>query len=81
METLNLDQFESSRTTLRRRKRGPRKLLFFERSELLQDVAGYSPTELTEKKQEAEQRMKEEKAAKAAEAELSVDDGENKNVR
>ena len=81
METLDLDEFESSRTTIRRRKRGPRKLLFYERSELLQDVAGYSPKELTEKKQAAEQRIKEENTAKAAKAELSADYGEDQKTQ
>ena len=72
-ETVDLDEHESSLTTRRRRRRGPRKLLFCERSDLLQDVGGYSPKELMKMKREALQRMKEEEDAAKAQ-DLATDD-------
>lgn len=59
-ETVNLDKYESSLTTKRRRNRyrrggsnHARKLMYFERTEKLQDVSGYTPKELQHAKQEA----------------------------
>ena len=76
-ETLDLDQYESSPSTRRRRFRGPKKLLFYERSERLEDVAGYSPKELMEIKREAEKRIKEEERAAAEAANLTYMDGDD----
>jgi len=74
-ETLDLEEFESSKTANYRRRRGPKKLLFYERSELLMDVAGFTGKELSEKRKEAKQRMQEEMVAAAKAAEIEMFDG------
>jgi hypothetical protein len=55
---LDLDQYESNPATKRRRRRGARKLMFFERNELLLDVSGYTPAELYKAKKEGLEAQK-----------------------
>jgi hypothetical protein len=55
---LDMDRYESSPATRRRRRRGPRKLMFFERNELLQYVSGYTPAELYKAKKEGLEAQK-----------------------
>jgi hypothetical protein len=57
-EVDDLEEFENAPSTKRRRRRGPKKLLFYERSERLQEVGGHSPTELHVAKMRAILRMK-----------------------
>jgi len=70
LATVDMDQYESSRRRPRRRTstKSPRKLLFYERSERLEDVAGYSPKELLEHKKQALERIKQQKEQEAIEA-------------
>mmetsp|Transcript_9751 Transcript_9751/g.17804 ORF Transcript_9751/g.17804 Transcript_9751/m.17804 type:complete len:185 (-) Transcript_9751:213-767(-) len=65
-DSLNLDEQEQLQQRKRRRRRnkqGAKKLLFYERHELLMDVADYSPKELMEIKGKALRRVKEEEEA------------------
>jgi len=69
LATVDMDQYEISRRPRRRTStKSPRKLLFYERSERLEDVAGYSPKELLEHKKQALERIKQQKEQEAIEA-------------